>query len=136
MEPQPEAWPDESADSAPAPPSTGVEIVESRERDGTVYHTVHDLRNGNRIKNVTRSSARKLWHYAITQVEDNPPRAEDLDWRGDKAVLDRRQRDKHVWYDLAMRTGDGVRVFYGVTDTGLNDEWMALIEQYENGNHH
>lgn len=136
VEPQPEAWPDESADSAPAPPSTGVEIVESRERDGTVYHTVHDLRNGNRIKNVTRSSARKLWHYAITQVEDNPPRAEDLDWRGDKAVLDRRQRDKHVWYDLAMRTGDGVRVFYGVTDTGLNDEWMALIEQYENGNHH
>lgn len=135
-EPQPESWTEEPSESAAVPPSTGVEIVESRERDGTVYHTVHDLRNGNRIKNVTRSSARKLWHYAITQMEDNPPRIEDLDWHGDLAILDRRQRDKHVWYDLAMRTEDGMRVFYGVTDSGLNDDWMALIEQSENGNLH
>jgi hypothetical protein len=119
-----------------APPSTGVEIVESRERDGTVYHTVHDLRNGNRIKNVTRSSARKLWHYAITQVEDNPLAEEQIEWHGNMAIVDRRQRDKHVWYDLAMRTESGVRVFYGVTDSGLNDDWMTLIEQHENGNRH
>lgn len=136
VEPKAEAWPEEPGESAVVAPSTGVEIVESRERDGTVYHTVHDLRNGNRIKNVTRSSARKLWHYAITQMEDNPPRIEALDWHGDMAVLDRRQRDKHVWYDLAMRTEDGMRVFYGVTDSGLNDEWLALIEKQENGNHH
>lgn len=116
------------------PPSTGVEIVESEERNGTIYHTVQDLRNGNRIKNVTRSSARKLWHYAITQTEDNPPDPRKVQWRGNIALLDRRQRDKHVWYDLAMRTRDGdVRVFYGVTDSGLNEEWMSLIEQSKNG---
>jgi hypothetical protein len=123
----------ESAQESSTPPSTGVEIVESRERDGTIYHTVHDLRNGNRIKNVTRTSARKLWHYAITQVEDNPPREQDVVWHGNMAILDRRQRDKHVWYDLALRTEGGMRVFYGVTDSGLNEEWMTLIERYENG---
>jgi hypothetical protein len=123
----------ESAQESSTPPSTGVEIVESRERDGTIYHTVHDLRNGNRIKNVTRTSARKLWHYAITQVEDNPPREQDVVWHGNMAILDRRQRDKHVWYDLALRTECGMRVFYGVTDSGLNEEWMTLIERYENG---
>ena len=115
------------------PPSTGVEIVESEERKGTIYHTVHDLRNGNRIKNVTRSSARKLWHYAITQTEDNPAEKQNVDWHGNIALLDVRSRDKHTWYDLAMRTGDGIRVFYGVTDSGLNEEWMQLIEEKHNG---
>jgi PHP family Zn ribbon phosphoesterase len=114
-------------------PSTGVEIVESNERNGTIYHTVHDLRNGNRIQNVTRSSARKLWHYAITQTEDNPPDPKKIAWHDNVALLDKRQRDKHVWYDLAMRNGNDIRVFYGVTDSGLNDAWMGLIEQAENG---
>ncbi|MDX1664206.1 MAG: putative DNA binding domain-containing protein [Candidatus Promineifilaceae bacterium] len=115
------------------PPSTGVEIVESKERSGTIYHTVQDLRNGNQIKNVTRSSARKLWHYAITQIEENPPQDQDIDWIGNIALLDKRSRDKHVWYDLAMRSDGDIRVFYGVTDSGLNEDWMALIEQAENG---
>jgi PHP family Zn ribbon phosphoesterase len=147
--PQPVVVPEQVAIETPAdppqdmvefettgPPSTGVEIVESRERDGTVYHTVHDLRNGNRIKNVTRTSARKLWHYAITQVEDHPLDEQKIEWHGNMAIVDRRQRDKHVWYDLALRTESGIRIFYGVTDSGLNDEWMALLEQYENGNRH
>lgn len=118
---------------ASQPPSTGVEVVESNERNGTIYHTVHDLRNGNHIQNVTRSSARKLWHYAITQTEDNPPDPEKIEWHGNVALLDKRQRDKHIWYDLAMRNGDSIRIFYGVTDSGLNDAWMGLIEQAENG---
>lgn len=118
---------------ATSPPSTGVEIVKSEERNGTIYHTVHDLRNGNHIQNVTRSSARKLWHYAITQIEDNRPQPDEVEWHGNVALLDKRQRDKHVWYDLAMRTGDDMRIFYGVTDSGLNDEWMKLIEKVENG---
>ena len=54
------------------PPRTGVEIVTSEKRQGTIYHTVRDLRNGNLIHNVTKSSARKLWHYAITQAEEGP----------------------------------------------------------------
>ena len=112
-----------------APPSTGVEIVGSEDRKGTIYHTVRDLRNNNHIKNVTRSSARKLWHYAITQVEAGLPDPKNIQWHGDIAIIDKRQKDEHTWYDLAMRTGDQIRVFFGVTDSGLNDDWLALIEQ-------
>lgn len=121
-----------AASSGISPPSTGVEVVESKVRNGTIYHTVHDLRNGNRIQDVTRSSARKLWHYAITQVEDNRPRIETIQWYGDIACLNKRQRDKHVWYDLALRQGSEARVFYGVTDSGLNETWLQLIEKVEN----
>ncbi|MEA3460173.1 MAG: putative DNA binding domain-containing protein, partial [Chloroflexota bacterium] len=54
------------------PPRTGVEIAETVERKGTLYHTMRDLRNGNEVRNVTRSSARRLWRYAIVQKEDHP----------------------------------------------------------------
>ena len=111
-------------------PRTGVEIVESEKRKGTYYHTVRDLRNGNLIKNVTRSSARKLWHYAITIVEEGGvPKASEIAWQGNIAVLDVRKKNDNVWYDLAMREGDTIHYFYGVTDSGLNDNWLALIEK-------
>jgi hypothetical protein len=112
------------------PPRTGVEIVSSEERNGTIYHTVRDLRNGNLIKNVTRSSARKLWHYAITRTEDGVPAKESIKWQGNVAFLSQRRRDNYVWYDLAMRDNQGTHVYFGVTDSGLNDEWLKLVEQY------
>lgn len=111
------------------PPRTGVEIVASEKRKGTYYHTVRDLRNGSLIKNVTRSSARKLWHYAITKVEDGVPKLSEIDWQGNIAVLDIRKKNDNVWYDLAMRQNDTIHYFYGVTDSGLDDNWLALIEK-------
>lgn len=113
------------------PPSTGVEIVSSMERKGTTYHTVHDLRNGNLIKNVTRSSARKLWHYAISQVEGGLPEPKSLDWHGNMALVKKRQRDEHIWYDLALQDEGKTHFYFGVTDSGLNDDWLRLIEQVE-----
>ena len=110
-------------------PRTGVEIVESQQRKNGIYHSVRDLRNGNLIKNVTKSSARKLWHYAITQAESHKPDPARMQWINDKAVLNMRRKDDYIWYDLALQDGDEVRVFYGVTDSGLNDEWLAVIEQ-------
>lgn len=110
------------------PPRTGVEVVESEKRKGAIYHTVRDLRNGNLIKNVTRSSARKLWHYAITQVEGGLPKEKDIRWQGKIALLNQREKDDNVWYDLALREGDNVHYYFGVTDSGLNDEWLPLIE--------
>lgn len=115
-----------------AHPRTGVEIVASENRSGTIYHTVRDLRNGNLIQNVTKSSARKLWHYAITQAEAGPPSANKIDWNGNLAVLNDRRNNNYVWYDLAMRDNDGIHYYYGVTDSGLNDEWMNLVEKYNN----
>lgn len=111
------------------PPRTGVEIVNSEKRNGTIYHTVRDLRNGNLIKNVTRKSARKLWHYAITQVESGPPKEGAIQWHGDIAIIDRRKRDDNIWYDLAMRDSDDIHYYYGVTDSGMNDAWLQLIEK-------
>jgi hypothetical protein len=48
-------------------PRTGVEVVSMEEREGTRFFTVRDLRNGNVVKNVTPNSARRLWHYALSQ---------------------------------------------------------------------
>jgi hypothetical protein len=114
----------------PTPPSTGVEIVESEERNGTIYHTVRDLRNGNLIKNVTESSARKLWHYAITQTESGNISPEDIDWFGNLAFLNERRKDNHIWFDLAMRDDKGIHIYYGVTDSGLNEDWMELVQKF------
>ena len=116
-------------DQSPSPPRTGVEIVESEDRNGTIYHTVRDLRNDNLIKNVTRTSARKLWHYAITQIEAGRPVPEEIDWKGNMAIVHQRRRNNHVWYDLAMKDSEGIRVYFGVTDSGLNEDWMNLVEQ-------
>ncbi|MCP4425435.1 MAG: transcriptional regulator [Chloroflexi bacterium] len=110
-------------------PRTGVEIVSSQKRQGTIYHTVRDLRNGNLIKNVTRKSARKLWHYAITQAEAGFPKPSDIKWQGNMAILDQRKKRDNVWYDLAMRDNGDIHIYYGVTDSGLNDDWLTLIQQ-------
>ncbi len=109
------------------PPRTGVEHVSSQERDGVIYHTLRDLRNGNLINNVTRSSARRLWHYAITQVETAPPDLSVAQWRQNVAVLNRRQKGNMTLYDLAVREGDRVHIYYGVTDGGLSDAMLALV---------
>lgn len=115
-----------------APPRTGVEVVESQKRSGTVYHTLRDLRNGNLIKNVTQSSARKLWHYAIQQAEAGGPRADSIRWQGNRALLGKRAKDGNIWYDLALRDPNGaVHIYYGVTDSGLDDAWLKLIEPGE-----
>ena len=116
-------------DQSPVSPRTGVEIVESEDRNGTIYHTVRDLRNDNLIKNVTRTSARKLWHYAITQIEAGRPVPAEIDWKGNMAIVHQRRRNNYVWYDLAMKDSEGIHVFFGVTDSGLNEEWMKLVEQ-------
>lgn len=116
--------------TAIATPRTGVEIVESEERNGTTYHTVRDMRNGNLIKNVTRSSARKLWHYAITQIESGKPELSDIDWHGNMAIINQRKRNNYVWYDLALNEEGLIRIFYGVTDSGLNEDWMQFVEQH------
>jgi hypothetical protein len=109
------------------PPRTGVEIVDSEKRKGVMYHTVRDLRNGNLIQNVTKSSARKLWHYAISQAEEGKPDPKQIKWQGNMALISRRDKGDNTWYDLALRDGDTIHIYFGVTDSGLNDDWLALV---------
>jgi phage-related protein len=89
---------------------------------------VRDLRNGNVVKNVTRSSARRLWHYAISQRESNPVKADKVQWQGDIGLWRRYQKGGETRYDLVQRSKDGrLRVYYGVTDSGMHGPWQAFL---------
>ncbi len=109
------------------PPRTGVEIIASEERQGTVYHTVRDLRNGNVVKNVTRKSARRLWHYAIAQREAKPLVPKQVQWHGDIGLWQRRKYRNQMMYDLVQRDNGGYRVYYGVTEAGIHGEWQQVV---------
>ncbi len=110
-------------------PRTGVEVVGVEERDGTRYYAMRDLRNGNLVKNVTRSSARRLWHYAISQHERLPAdlASAHIPWQGDLGVLGEQKRGKGRRFDLAQRTPNGIRVYFGVTEDGIHGDWKRLV---------
>ncbi|MEO0248778.1 MAG: RNA-binding domain-containing protein [candidate division WOR-3 bacterium] len=111
------------------PPKTGVEIVETIERKGTFYHTMKDLRNGNEVRNVSRSSARRLWQYAITQKEQHPVQVDQVDWRGDIGLWKKKRRAGKVRYDFVQRDAEGrLHVYYGVTEDGIHGPWREFLE--------
>jgi hypothetical protein len=124
-----------AAVAAPAPdqndiaPRTGVEVVAVTERDGAHYYTMRDLRNGNVVKNVTRSSARRLWHYAITEFDKLPEDLSkaDIQWNDGLGLIKRHKQGNVTRYDLIQRTPGGSRYFFGVTDDGIRGPWKALV---------
>jgi hypothetical protein len=117
---------DESDDAIP-PPRGGVEIIDSEQRNNTNYHTLRDLRNGSIVKNVTRSSARRLWHYAITQKETNPVKPDKVQWQGEIGLARRYQKAGETRYDLVQRKNGSIRVYYGVTESGMHGPWQAFL---------
>jgi hypothetical protein len=113
------------------PPGTGVQIIETAEQKGTLYHTMKDLRNGNVVRNVTRSSARKLWRYAITEHESNPVQEERVQWHGNLGIWKSSKRAGKVRYDLVQRMPDDqFHVYYGVTEDGIDGVWREFLEGY------
>ncbi|MGH2607359.1 MAG: hypothetical protein ACRDG5_12275, partial [Anaerolineales bacterium] len=121
--PQPEAL------AGPEPPKTGVEVAGVEERGGVRYYTMRDLRNGNVVKNVTESSARRLWHYAISQYIRLAPQLEKapIQWQGDLGIVAEQRRGDRVRYDLGQRTPNGIRLFFGVNEDGIHGEWKRLV---------
>jgi hypothetical protein len=110
------------------PPRTGVEIAAIVERKGSRYYTMCDLRKGSQVQNVTRSSARRLWHYAIVEAEKHALQDGDIDWQGDIGLVKAYKQSGHRRYDLAQRTANGrIRVYYGVSEEGLHGEWKTLL---------
>jgi hypothetical protein len=119
----------QSAGAQIAPPKIGVEIVDSVTRGGLVYHTVRDLRNGSVVRNVTRKSARKLWHYAITQYEQHPVDKAEIKWLGELGLLGASKRAGVQRYDFVQRLPDGkLRAYYGVTEDGIHGAWQKVAE--------
>jgi hypothetical protein len=110
-------------------PRTGVEVVKVDERDGISYYTMRDLRNGNEVKNVTRVSARRLWHYAITEFDQLPTDLSKvkIQWQGKIGLLGVQRQGKNVRYNLVERTPKGYRLYFGVTEDGIHGRWKALV---------
>jgi hypothetical protein len=112
-------------------PKTGVEIIGTEQRKGKYFHIMRDLRNGNIVKNVTRASARRLWHYAITEKEKNQLDEKKVTWQNDIGLLKRHKRGGAIRYDLVQKSDDGLRVYYGVTEDGMHGPWQAFITEEE-----
>jgi len=110
-------------------PRTGVEVMSVDTRDEETYFTMRDLRNGNVVKNVTRKSARRLWHYAITTYASMPadPGQMKVHWQGTYGLIRKQKQGKLSRYDLIQRTEDGYRFYFGVTDDGIHGPWKPLV---------
>jgi len=124
--PQAPAIPERDGESTPR---TGVEVVKVDERDGISYYTMRDLRNGNEVKNVTRVSARRLWHYAITEFDQLPTDLSKvkIQWQGKIGLLGVQRQGKNVRYNLVERTQKGYRLYFGVTEDGIHGRWKTLV---------
>ncbi len=117
---------EENLSTIPAPQG-GVEIIGTEQRNDTQYHILRDLRNGNIVKNVTRSSARRLWHYAISQKESNPVKQDKVQWQGEIGLWRRYQKGGETRYDLVQQENGNLRVYYGVADSGMQGPWQAFL---------
>jgi hypothetical protein len=96
----------------------------------TLYHSMKDLRNGNVVRNVTRSSARKLWRYAITEHESNPVKEDQVRWHGNLGVWKSSKRAGKLRFDLVQRMPDGqLDVYYGVTEDGIDGAWRVIADE-------
>lgn len=112
-----------------SPPGSGVEIVRSERTDGELQHTMRDLRNGNEVDGVTRSSARRLWRYAIALKEKGVFDENKVSWDGSLGLWHRYKRAGRDHYDLVQKTADGdVHIYYGVNEDGIEGPWEAVVE--------
>jgi len=112
----------------PITPTTGVEVIDSFEQDGTTYYTLRDLRYHKLVYNVTRHTDRRLWRAAITQREKSELDESTVNWDGDFGLWrSYRQRTGDRRYDLVYRGDGDPRVFYGVSEAGMVGRWKPLL---------
>lgn len=122
-----------TAEEAETYPRTGVEVMPTEERDGKRYYSMRDLRNGNVVKNVTRTSARRLWHYGIISYEEVAPIIDQMNlrWESNRALLKKHKQGKILLFDFVQKTPQGMRYFFGVTEDGIQGAWKSLIGEAE-----
>lgn len=120
---------EEPVEPDPIAPTTGIEVINSFEQDGTTYYTIRDLRYHKLISNVTRETDRRLLRSAISQYEEGEIDPASVKWRGDYGLArGYRLRGGDRRFNLVYR-GDGVRTFYGVSDAGMTGGWAVLRDK-------
>ena len=109
-------------------PGDGVEIVGVEERRGQKRYIIRDLRNGSIVSDVTKSSAKRLWEYAIWRHETERVDPDRVTWLGDLGIWHFEKRAGKIRYDLVQRLPDGTFVvYYGVTEEGFVGPWAELL---------
>jgi hypothetical protein len=110
-------------------PRTGVEVVSVEDRKGGRVYTLRDLRNGNVVRNVTKASARRLWHYAITRHSSLPSDLSKapITWQGNLGILGQEKQANGSRYDLVQKEGSAYRIYFGVTEDGIDGAWRELV---------
>ncbi len=111
-------------------PRTGVEVVSVEERSGARYYTMRDLRNGNVVKNVTRTSARRLWHYAITRFARFPAdlSQEPISWQGNLGLvkaINRAKTGTTIWCSAHRRASAITLALRMMAFTARGKAWLA-----------
>jgi predicted GIY-YIG superfamily endonuclease len=114
-------------------PRTGVEVITPVNRGGKNFYSMRDLRNGNLVKNVTQSSARRLWQYAITKYNEivNNPDNSEIIWQGRFGLSRQYKQGNNQLFDFVLKTDDGNRYFFGVTSDGIHGPWKIFLKDEE-----
>ena len=119
---------EETVGADPMAPTTGIEVLDSYEQDGIRYYTLRDLRYHKLIHNVTKTTDRRLWRAAIAQREKGDLDESAVRWKGDYGLWrSYRQRAGDRRYDLVYRGDGDPRIFFGVSESGMDDRWKALL---------
>jgi hypothetical protein len=119
---------EESVGADPVAPTTGIEVLDAYEQDGIRYYTLRDLRYHKLIHNVTKSTDRRLWRAAIAQREKGDLDETAVRWKGDYGLWrSYRQRSGDRRYDLVYRGDGDPRIFFGVSESGMDDRWKPLL---------
>ncbi len=121
--------PTQLAEEAELLPRTGVEVVSVNERGDQKVYTMRDLRNGNMVQNVTEKSARRLWQYAIATYSKIPADLNQakITWQGNLGLFRKQGKAGNQRYDLVIRSPQGYRWFFGVTEDGIHGNWRKLV---------
>ncbi|HKJ28071.1 MAG TPA: RNA-binding domain-containing protein [Anaerolineales bacterium] len=116
-------------------PRTGVEVVSSSKRNNQDYYALRDLRNGNVVQNVTKKSARRLWHYAITTYSALPKdlNKANVKWQGNYGLLKDYKHGNRQIFDLVQKENGKTRYYFGVTEDGVHGEWRKLVGLQDEG---